>query len=938
MRITRDVMESDHSWLEFKWGPSFPKPSRGKDEGVDFRAKEGGKVWVPNLKVAKKEEFATYEKVMSNVMGQWLRDTKVEGASMTLMWDSWKKAMADGMKKGLEWREVVKGGRRARKNDLKGPLGKRVRRIVAQLRSMTAKGKGLETRVSKDGKHIATLRAEKKREVRVVLRAKRSQRMQEVVERGKKGDIRGKWKGLKEWSGVREKAEGGNREWMRTEEGRIVSGEEMAKGWMDTYKAVGDKIEACGGFDDEARSEMVLEVNEWLERGSSSGEVAGGGCKEISVEEVEEMVGSLKEHKAVADEIKVVFVRKGGERVVAAIHMLCCVAFAQEKCPEEWMSVVKVPIGKGGGGESFSDYRGISLMGVVAKVYALVLEKRLRKEVKQLEGLAEEQFGFRPGRGTNGAIFFLSELIKNKAALVKSKDGLCMAFLDITQAFPSVDRELLYFKMFKMGVSAKLIRCVRSLYTHSRVAVKVGGKAEDWFEEKIGLRQGCPLSPLLFLIYINGIVNKFKETGEGVTVQQSRVSCLLFADDIAVFAESRKGLQKLLNAAFEYSRIWRFKFNLGKGKTEVLAKEEKQDSGYLLGGEAVRSTTVYKYLGVMVALQGTKMNKARKNRCLASAKRACWSVYHMGVLCGSIGVLEGVELWKTFVRPCLEYAAGAVSSGGKDEWKEVEVLQRSFFKRVLRVKRSFPDGVLKGDLGLWSERGRRDLLKLRFWAYCIQRKEDVPLVFAMYSCIRNLPRIKDSWCTYVEKLTDELGLREVWLQESVKDFEWSFVSEKLVRQREMKEWVDQMENKRQLGLYMALKKEFAMERFLFEGDRPGWGTILKLRASTSCLRITTGRWESNGVGREDRICQMCNMGKIEDEAHFLCVCEGFSEERKSMFNVIDRLAGVHLAEWSVERLTVWILAGRHKDVVVRKVVMDGVGRMYLKRLKKEAKK
>ena len=86
---------------------------------------------------------------------------------------------------------------------------------------------------------------------------------------------------------------------------------------------------------------------------------------------------------------------------------------------------------------------------------------------------------------------------------------------------------------------------------------------QEWYEEVVGLREGCVLSPLIFAVYIAELQTEIENKVKGVMV-------LLFADDVIIVAETRKGLQRALDIAFQYSRKWRFSFNVGVEKSAVL--------------------------------------------------------------------------------------------------------------------------------------------------------------------------------------------------------------------------------------------------------------------------------------------------------------------------------------------------------------------------------
>ena len=143
----------------------------------------------------------------------------------------------------------------------------------------------------------------------------------------------------------------------------------------------------------------------------------------------------------------------------------------------------------------------------------------------------------------------------------------------------------------------KMWRVLKSMNDDRKCGVVWEGEVGEWFEMESGVAQGCPLSPVLFSLYINDIALEIKEKGGGTQWGEVRVAVLMYADDMVLLADSKEGLQRSIDAAFEYSRRWRFLFNVGKDKTEIMVfhgqgankwrKEEEVEGGWSLGGKRI---------------------------------------------------------------------------------------------------------------------------------------------------------------------------------------------------------------------------------------------------------------------------------------------------------------------------------------------------------------
>ena len=142
------------------------------------------------------------------------------------------------------------------------------------------------------------------------------------------------------------------------------------------------------------------------------------------------------------------------------------------------------------------NYRGISLVAHAGKVLFKVIAGRLSDYCERDNILPEEQCGFRPQRSTIDMMF----VVRRLQELPRKKDTLLyLCFIDLTKAYDSVDRTLLWDVLDRFGVPRRMLDVIRQLHDVVQACVRLNdGECSDKFDVGQGLRQGCVLAPLLF--------------------------------------------------------------------------------------------------------------------------------------------------------------------------------------------------------------------------------------------------------------------------------------------------------------------------------------------------------------------------------------------------------------------------------------------------------
>ena len=151
------------------------------------------------------------------------------------------------------------------------------------------------------------------------------------------------------------------------------------------------------------------------------------------------------------------------------------------------------------------NYRGISLVVHTGKVLLTIIARRLSEYCERVEILPEEQSGFRPNRSTTDMMFVIRRL---QELARKKRIPLYVRFIDLTKAYDSVDRTLLWTVLASFGVPQNMISVIRQFHDGMRACLRLDDRVcSRWFAVEQGLRQGCALAPLLFNIFFAAVIN-----------------------------------------------------------------------------------------------------------------------------------------------------------------------------------------------------------------------------------------------------------------------------------------------------------------------------------------------------------------------------------------------------------------------------------------------
>ena len=189
----------------------------------------------------------------------------------------------------------------------------------------------------------------------------------------------------------------------------------------------------------------------------------------------------------------------------------------------------------------------------------IILQARLQQYVNH--ELPDVQARFRKGRGTRDQIANI-HWITVKARNFQKNIYFC--FIDYAKAFDCVDHNQLWKILKEKGVPDHLICLLSNLYAGQEATVRTGHGITDWFQVGKGVRQGCILSPCLFNLYAEYIMQNagLDEAQAGINITRRNINNLRFADDTTLMAESKEELKNLLMKVKEENEKISLKLNI----------------------------------------------------------------------------------------------------------------------------------------------------------------------------------------------------------------------------------------------------------------------------------------------------------------------------------------------------------------------------------------
>ena len=287
--------------------------------------------------------------------------------------------------------------------------------------------------------------------------------------------------------------------------------------------------------------------------------------------------------------------------------------------PIDWQDNCIKALHKGGDRNELSNYRTIMLAPIMTKLFGSLLESKLNVWAEKHTKRAKGQAGFRAHHST------VDHLITLRVTMEESRrqgKPLYMCFVDFKKAFDTVPRRELMSRMQRIGVPKELQHGVQKLYEQVLCKLRKAEGFSDSFVSNMGVKQGCPLSPTLFGLYIDELeelIAEYTKQGgiDGPTIGMYTLFILLYADDVILMAHNYEGMTRLLELLRAFCDRSGLMVNVAKTKVMICSKETGKNFTY--NDRPIENVTDFKYLGIEIP-SAHKWSKCMDRR-LAATKR-----------------------------------------------------------------------------------------------------------------------------------------------------------------------------------------------------------------------------------------------------------------------------------------------------------------------------
>jgi len=384
------------------------------------------------------------------------------------------------------------------------------------------------------------------------------------------------------------------------------------------------------------------------------------------------------------------------------------------KIPEDWKQSMVYMIHKKDDTNDPDKYRGITLAATAYKIMAKILTKRIMQATMKTQLIHEAQGVAKTGQAVYNEARTLHNIIEDAN---QNKREIHVCYVDLTKVYDMIEHTALREVLTQTGLDENLIALIMDMNTENSTVINTDFGNTDPVQIQRGIRQGCPLSPLLFCLYIEPLLRWIWDQHNGYRMSQEpevKIPMLAYMDDLVILTETREEMAQILGKLGQYTREYGIQVSDKSTYTykedttnrhQRQNKQQQQEPPEIQGQriKMIEPQEAYKYLGYWTNLIGTW--EKHKQEAEEKHNKTCNMITTFGA---DPRILQKVV--NVAINTPLEYGFHSVPYK-KAELQRLEVKNKQLVKRIWQVSKQCPTSMVFGprEIGGMEIRSLRDL-------------------------------------------------------------------------------------------------------------------------------------------------------------------------------------------------------------------------------------